>query len=135
MRSEPPTIADLFHCTQCGECCKGFGGTYVTETDIRAIGGFLGIAPHVVRRRYCTLSGAKPLLAQADSGYCVFWDGNCTIHPVKPRMCRQWPFIPSVLVDAVNWRIMAGCCPGMRKDVANTTLRVVVGAALQDGRP
>ena len=27
----------LFSCTLCGDCCKGYGGTYLSETDIDAI--------------------------------------------------------------------------------------------------
>jgi hypothetical protein len=57
-------------------------------------------------------------LAQAENGYCVFWkDKICTIHPVKPRMCKAWPFIPNVLKDPQNWLIMAGFCPGIRTDI------------------
>ena len=62
---------------------------------------------------YCRLSGGRPLLAQGPDGYCIFWKKLCTIHPVKPRMCRRWPFIESILVDPANWLAMAGSCPGM----------------------
>lgn len=126
------TRADaLFDCTQCGECCKGYGGTYVTATDIHRIAEFLQLSEDTVRQRYCVFSGRKPLLVQADNGYCVFWDRICTIHPVKPRMCRQWPFIPSVLADPVNWRIMASCCPGIRPDVGESELKACVRQALE----
>ena len=30
------TAEDIFDCKLCGECCKGFGGTYVDERDIMA---------------------------------------------------------------------------------------------------
>ena len=33
---------DLFECHKCGDCCKGFGGTYVTQTDIENIAKFIG---------------------------------------------------------------------------------------------
>jgi hypothetical protein len=32
-------------------------------------------------------------------------------------MCRKWPFIESILVDADNWLIMADSCPGIQTDV------------------
>lgn len=63
---------------------------------------------------YCQPSGSRLVLAQAENGFCVFWDGLCTIHEVKPRMCRRWPYIPSVLVDPANWETMARSCPGIR---------------------
>jgi Fe-S-cluster containining protein len=113
----------LFQCTQCGECCKGFGGTYITEADLQAIADFVGRSVEAVRRDCCAASGSRLVLAQRRDGYCVFWDGNCTIHPVKPRMCRQWPFIFSLTVDIGNWFVMAGSCPGMRRDIDLDDLR------------
>jgi hypothetical protein len=108
---------DLFRCTRCGDCCRGFGGTYVSRKDIQAIAAFLATDFSDVIARSCHRSGGRYLLAQRADGYCVFWDGVCTIHPVKPRMCRRWPFIASVVADAINWSIMAAFCPGMRTDV------------------
>jgi hypothetical protein len=104
----------LFQCQKCGDCCKGYGGTYVTEDDINSIAKFIGIPPHEFKSKYCSISNNKPLLTQKADGYCVFWDNICTIHPVKPKMCRVWPFIPSILVDPNNWNLMASVCPGMR---------------------
>jgi uncharacterized protein len=127
----PMRASDLFACTQCGECCKGYGGTYVSEADISAIGRYLNLSAAMVRSRYCALSGGKPLLAQRPDGYCIFWEQNCTIHPVKPRMCRRWPFIPGVLMDIGNWRAMADACPGIRRDADETALRQYVRYTLE----
>lgn len=118
MLSEDLNGQDLFVCTMCGDCCKGYGGTYVSREDIAAIAAFLRMDPSETIRRYCRMSGGKYLLGQRPDGYCLFWEKACTIHHVKPRMCRQWPFISSVLVDPNNWLIMAGSCPGMRTDVS-----------------
>ena len=35
----------LFACRQCGECCKGYGGTYVSRIDVDAISAYLGVDP------------------------------------------------------------------------------------------
>jgi uncharacterized protein len=118
MSSDSLMADDIFNCRQCGECCKGFGGTYMTSEDIRAIAAFIHTDPQHFLENYCQFSGSKPVLAQASNGYCIFWkDKICTIHPVKPRMCKAWPFIPSILKDPGNWFIMAGSCPGIRTDV------------------
>ena len=122
--------SDFFECTQCGQCCKGYGGTYVSEADIAAIARFLGVSAATFQSRYCAISGGKPLLAQRADGYCIFYENNCSIHPVKPRMCRRWPFIPAVLADVANWRAMADACPGMGPDVDETALRQYVQHAL-----
>jgi Fe-S-cluster containining protein len=121
---------DLFRCTCCGDCCRGYGGTYVGQEDLAAIAAFLHTVPGEVVRRYCRASGGRYVLGQGSGGYCVFWDGLCRIHPVKPRMCRRWPFIPSVVGEPRNWLIMAGACPGMRTDIPLSLVRSCVEKAL-----
>lgn len=101
----------------CGDCCKGFGGTFVTGEDIDAISRFLNVDRDTFLKDYCQWSGSRPVLRTAPSGYCIFWDQLCTIHEVKPRMCKLWPFIESVLVDPANWTAMHSMCPGIRVDV------------------
>ncbi len=130
MASEPLREADLFHCKRCGDCCKGYGGTFVTPEDIRRIAAFLQEDPDRFVPKYCQMSGKKPVLAQAENGYCVFWEGLCRIHPVKPRMCRQWPFIPGLLKDLHNWHIMAKACPGIRTDISDAQLERAVKAII-----
>lgn len=108
--------SDIFNCKKCGKCCKGFGGTYVSRQEIAEISRFLNIYPGQFVAGYCQMSGRKPVLAQREDGYCVFWNNVCTIHPVKPHMCRAWPFIPAILKDVENWRIMARSCAGICTD-------------------
>lgn len=117
---------EVFACRMCGDCCRGYGGTYVTEEDIAAISEYIGQAPEAFVENYCQLSGNRPVLAQGESGHCLFWDRLCTIHPVKPAMCRAWPYIESVLVDIGNWHSMATCCPGMRTNTSNDAVRARV---------
>ena len=104
---------ELFECHRCGDCCKGFGGTYLSVEDIEAISRYIGSNSEKFVARYCSHSGTKPVLAQRSDGYCIFWDKICTIHPVKPRMCRRWPYIKSILIDPGNWMSMADSCPGI----------------------
>ncbi len=116
----------VFTCQKCGECCRGYGGTFVTNEDIVNISKYLNIDPHRLVADYCQLSGGKPVLAQHPNGYCIFWDKLCTIHPVKPKMCRKWPFIESLLVDAGNWKVMAASCPGIRTDLPDRCVQECV---------
>ncbi len=37
--------SDIFKCEKCGDCCKGYGGTFVTEKDIKAIAAYLKTDP------------------------------------------------------------------------------------------
>jgi hypothetical protein len=104
----------IFQCQKCGDCCKGYGGTYVSDTDIQNISDYIQVGVEDFIEHYCSLSGKKYVLSQAEDGYCIFFKNKlCTIHPVKPRMCRLWPYIKSVLSDPENWTIMGSCCPGI----------------------
>ena len=82
-------------------------------------------------KKYCQDTPQMPVLAQRKDEYCIFWDGQCSIHPVKPRMCKAWPFIESVLIDINNWYIMAALCPGIRTDVSEKKVRDCVAQALR----
>jgi Fe-S-cluster containining protein len=132
MTSETIKASDLFECKKCGDCCKGYGGTFVSPDDIKAIANFIGQNPNDFVGRYCQMSGDLPVLLQDDNEYCVFWDGQCTIHPVKPRMCRAWPFIEGVLADVANWHIMAQFCPGIRTDIQDEIVLEYVGRVIME---
>ena len=118
--------SDIFICKKCGDCCKGYGGTYVDANDIEKIADYIKTDPRKFVAEYCTKSGNKLVLAQGTDGYCIFWDELCTIHPVKPHMCRAWPFIKSVLTDINNWHIMAASCQGIRTDVPDNLVQECV---------
>lgn len=135
MPSDNDCLEEVFTCLQCGDCCRGYGGTYVSEDDIRGIAAYLNIDEVLMKERYCRKSGRRLLLIQGENGYCAFWkDGLCGIHPVKPRMCREWPYLNSVLVDVGNWWAMASCCPGMRTDVSPEAVKACVRAERHKNR-
>ncbi len=119
MDAEYQTGNDIFQCRLCGECCRGFGGTYVSKDDIKAIARFIKTDPDTFIKEYCDMAGSRPVLTLGKDGRCVFFDQNeqCTIHPVKPYMCRAWPFIRTIIKNPENWNAMASACPGMKKDV------------------
>lgn len=110
---------DIFTCKMCGDCCRGYGGTYVTPEEIEALSTFVGTDSQTFVAQYCRMSGQRPLIRQGDNGYCIFWDKMCTVHPVKPTMCRKWPYLESVLIDIDNWKIMANSCPGIQIDASD----------------
>lgn len=118
MPSDPVTPEQLFECTRCGQCCQGYGGTYLSDRDMENIARYLGISRKKLAGDHCAISCGRYVLRQKADGYCIFWDGLCTIHPVKPRICRAWPFIENVLREPSNWDVMAGACPGMRTGFA-----------------
>ncbi len=120
---------DIFKCQECGACCNGFGGTYISEDDIKKISIFIDTDPEIFLNKYCTISGSKHVLIQGKDENCIFFDKEkqCTIHPVKPYMCKAWPFIKTIVENPENWDAMAGSCPGMRKDVEHNIIKKIVG--------
>ena len=129
-----PGCEPVFVCQMCGDCCRGYGGTYVTASDIQAIADYLHEDPKRFKSKYCQLSGSRYVLAQAGNGYCIFWDKLCRIHPVKPRMCRNWPYLSAVLEDIDNWRAMGNSCPGIRTDFPDDVVRRAVARQIEKRR-
>ena len=132
MRFDPNLPEAFFQCRQCGDCCIGFGGTRLTDRDIQNIADYLGASRNHLIANYCQRAGKHLHLAQKADGYCIFWEQLCTIHPVKPRMCKAWPFIESVLADPYNWQIMAGMCPGIKPDVPVDRLKACIRKQLDE---
>ena len=122
---------DIFECQQCGKCCFGFGGTYVIEKDINKIAGYLNITPDNFITQFCDKSGTKNVLTQKENGFCIFFDKNCTIHSVKPDMCKAWPFLKTILKNPENWDAMANSCKGMKKQIPHKILKQIVSREIQ----
>lgn len=128
MTSEHNSPEDIFECRLCGQCCLGFGGTYVTADDILRISDYIKADPETFVSRFCDMTGAGPVITQSPDGPCIFFDTEtqCTIHPVKPRMCRAWPFLEALIKNPENWDAMASACPGMTPSVAHAdVIRIV----------
>ncbi|MFO8083982.1 MAG: YkgJ family cysteine cluster protein [Desulfobacterales bacterium] len=123
---------DIFQCDMCGDCCRGFGGTYVTGDEIGIISKFLKMDPALFVKKYCQKNTTGIILAQKTDGYCVFWDKKCTIHPVKPHMCKAWPFIEAVIKDVSNWHMMANVCSGIRTDFPDHLIVSCVRKVIED---
>ncbi len=123
--------SDIFECKMCGDCCQGYGGTYVTEKDIEAISEYIDEKSELFIETYCNISGKRPVLSQGEDGKCIFFKEKCTIHPVKPRMCRAWPFIEGVYSEPSNWALMSGVCRGIKSDVPLDVVKEIVGLELK----
>ena len=125
MDSKRKTTGDVFDCRLCGDCCTGFGGTYLTRENIERIAAYIGSDPAAFVDTYCDLSGSKPVITRGETGSCIFFDPEkqCTIHPVKPYMCRAWPFIKTLVNNPENWDMMANSCPGMKKEIPHKDIQ------------
>jgi Fe-S-cluster containining protein len=107
--------SSVFNCQQCGVCCSGRGGIHVKPQEVAAMAALLSMSEADFCRNYVEASVTGPRLTVADNGVCVFlMEGNlCRVHPVKPFICRQWPFFPALLVNPDELEYAKGACPGI----------------------
>jgi uncharacterized protein len=104
----------LFECTQCGTCCQGEGGIYLTRSEIVDISRFLGVPPKNFLEKFCLKKNEKIYIQTREDGFCHFsQEGKCIIHSVKPSPCRNWPFFEPMLRDQSNWEVVRHACPAL----------------------
>jgi uncharacterized protein len=105
---------DRFECTQCGTCCQGEGGIYLSSEEIHNIAGFLNLSSEIFLNDFCLVKNGKIYIHVREDGYCHFSrEGRCSIHGVKPSPCRQWPFFRPMLTDQTNWETARSSCPAL----------------------
>lgn len=104
-----------FTCTGCGSCCTGGPGyVWVSDAEIDALAGFLGLERSEFRRQYLFLGYHGYSLKEKPNYDCIFLEaGRCKVYPLRPRQCRSFPFWPDVLRSFERWLKYARSCPGM----------------------
>jgi Fe-S-cluster containining protein len=104
----------VFQCQQCGDCCVGRGGILVRPDEVKAMAALLNLPEAEFGRRYVEDSDLGPRLT-VSNGVCVFLmeGGLCRVHAVKPFICRQWPFLPAILLDPDELDNAKTACPGL----------------------
>jgi hypothetical protein len=124
----------VFQCRQCGDCCSGRGGIFVKPFEVEEMAALLSLPVEEFSRLYVEASAMGPRLVIADNGFCVFMmEGSlCRVHPVKPFICRQWPFLPILLVDPDELEHAKTACPGINPACSHADF---VDEALRQGSP
>jgi Fe-S-cluster containining protein len=122
----------VFQCQQCGDCCVGRGGIFVRPDEVDAMAALLALPVAEFSRRFVEASPMGPRLTVAD-GVCIFLmaGSRCRVHSVKPFICRQWPFLPALLMYPDELEHAKGACPGLNPAC---THKDFVEAALQQPR-
>ena len=83
-----------YQCQRCTNCCRWPGFVQVSDSDIRAIAGFLGMSEWDFIQRHTRLrtNRAGLALTETGTGACVFLEGkDCAIQAVKPDQCKGFP--------------------------------------------
>jgi len=113
----PPALRDgvRFACTQCGACCSGAPGKVrVTPGEIEQIAGFRGIPTTKVLTSAVRIVDGEWLLKERSNGDCIFLsEQGCSIHPVKPKQCRLYPFWFKNVRSDTAWAKTCRECPGI----------------------
>lgn len=111
----PDTPANLewllahFECKQCGQCCRMHTiGLRITYVEAEKFAGREGVST----QEYVTglMEDQGTYIIPQPCRYLV--NDACTVHEIKPSVCRKYPFHQRRPVDAgTAWVVIAGC-PG-----------------------
>ncbi|HAY20988.1 MAG TPA: YkgJ family cysteine cluster protein [Desulfobacterales bacterium] len=113
----PTNHRPVFRCQLCGECCEGRGGILPTAIEIEIIARFLKMSVRQFKETYLESTPLGLTVKNKTAGGCIFNDqGRCQIHPVKPRICRNWPFLPAILLHENEFEAAKSVCPGFDPD-------------------
>ena len=93
-QSDPPS-EPRYLCQRCGNCCRWPGFVRVDEDEINAIAAFLQLTPAEFIAQHTQLRPSRSglMLQSNPDDSCIFLEGTntCTIQPVKPQQCRDFP--------------------------------------------
>ncbi|RTZ89772.1 MAG: YkgJ family cysteine cluster protein [Bacillota bacterium] len=101
-----------FECTQCGKCCRVEGYVWVNTADIAKLAGFLQMTPPAFEKKYLRTVGRRRSLIEKPNFECIFWDGGCSVYPVRPPQCKTYPFWHQNLESIETWQEVVEECPG-----------------------
>ena len=85
----------VFHeCQRCTACCRCPGEVRLEDGEIARLAALLKMGEVAFIQSFTRLTQDRLGLALAENpdGSCVFLKGNeCTVQPVKPQQCRDFP--------------------------------------------
>ncbi len=83
-----------YECQRCTACCRWPGQVRLTQAEIARLAAFKGLSEFDFIQEYTRLDQQRRGLAlkEKPGGECIFLEGNdCTVQPVKPQQCRDFP--------------------------------------------
>lgn len=110
-----------FSCKMCGHCCYGEGGIVVGTKDLPRLLEHFQMDKELFFTTYTKKFDNKPCLIVNEDKYCYFFEANkgCTIHEVRPNVCRAWPYFRGNLIDEISLEMAKMDCAGIRSDIAH----------------
>ena len=85
------------------------------EAEARNAAAFLGLDEAAFHRLYLEPGGPPWNIGLGGDGRCRLQEfgGLCLIHPVKPAVCRLWPFLPPLMARESAFLEAGSACPGL----------------------
>lgn len=103
-----------FECLRCSDCCTGQGGIFLEPDELAPAARHLGLGVDEFVSTYCREVGGRYEVLTADTGVCaLLGPRGCRIHPVKPAICRAWPFLPQIVARPEAFEEAKLVCPGL----------------------
>ncbi len=107
----------VFECKMCGNCCNGERILSLSKEEIKRISIFLKVTEAELKTKYC-IKIKNNFEIRSKNNHCIFLEKKngykiCNIHPVKPDICKLWPFLPAIISDENEWKIAMDFCPGI----------------------
>lgn len=85
----------VFRCRRCGACCRVPGYVRVSDEDVVALAGLLGMTPEAFAEEHTELSPGRTglVLKGRPEAPCRFLTAEnlCRVHAARPRQCRDYP--------------------------------------------
>jgi uncharacterized protein len=84
----------FYECQRCTACCRWPGQVRLTDEEVARIAAFKGMAEHDFIQQFTRLRADRTGLSliEQPNHECVFLEGDgCSIQPVKPQQCRNFP--------------------------------------------
>jgi Fe-S-cluster containining protein len=87
--------SDVFVCQRCGACCRVPGFVRLTDEDVDALAGALGLSVDAFIEAYTDLSPTRSglVLKGEPNAPCRFLTAEnlCQVHMARPQQCRDYP--------------------------------------------
>lgn len=123
-----------FSCTECGECCRRPGVVVLASDEMEAIAAHLGVSVQTLIEECAIEPRGDVWWIRLRNNPCpLLVEDRCSVHAVKPRQCRAYPFWPEIVGSFESWKEEAAICPGIGRGQEWSDAQVQQMLELLDG--
>jgi uncharacterized protein len=118
-------VPTFLECQRCTACCRWPGQVRLADGETARLAAFLklGEVDFIQRHTRITYDRSGLALQEKPNGECIFLEGNgCTVQPVKPKQCRDFP-------NLWNSTGAEESCRAVRREVSHEELVRLLGEA------